>query len=138
MSEHLRRSAISSEAVTVPELNREAWQELAPAVANLNQLARAANRFLIVLQDAAPSSMASQIADLMNSTRSAVIVLREEVQQLRRALYGAAPLEAAAELVDDYRRAANLGRLTLDAERLKKLAEELRAVAAEITGEPAP
>lgn len=129
VSEHLRKSAISSEAVTVPELNRRAWQELAPAVANLNQLARAANRFLIVLRDASPSSTASQIVDLMNATRSTVIELRDDIQKVRRSLYGASPLEMAADLLDDYRRAASFGRLDVEAERLQVVADELRQIA---------
>ena len=135
MSEHLRRSAISSEAVKVPELNRQVWQQLAPAVANLNQLARAANRFILLMTQSGGSSP-SQFIELMSHTRGEVLELREEIQNVRRTLYGASPLEAAADLLQDYRRAANFGRSKVDPSHLAELARELRAVAQGLNEEP--
>lgn len=130
MSEHLRRSAISSEAVRVPEVNRTVWQQLAPAVANLNQLARATNRFLLLMKQSGSSP--SQFIELMNQARAEVVELRDEIQKVRRTLYGASPLEAAADLLDDYRRAANFGRLKVEAAHLDGLAKQLRTVAQEL------
>lgn len=134
MSEHLRRSAISSEAVTVPELNRNVWQQLAPAVSNLNQLARAANRFILLMKKSGASP--SQFVELMNRTCAHVLELREDIQKIRRTLYGASPLEAAADLLDDYRRAANFGRLKIETDRLDEIAQQLRTVARELNEEP--
>ena len=123
VSEHLRKSALSSEAVTVPELNRAAWQELARAVANLNQLARAANRF----RRARPEP--DDLADLLTTTREVVTDIRDAIEQVRRALYGAAPIEQAAKIVDNYRRASSLHDYALDRDELDELADGLRRFA---------
>lgn len=44
-SDHMRRLALGSRSqrITIPELNRQAYSELARAAANLNQIARSLN-----------------------------------------------------------------------------------------------
>jgi hypothetical protein len=128
MSDHLRRSAAGgAPGPRVPELNRDAWQKLAPVVANLNQLAHQANRFgLMVDERGLDEERRRSIVELMELVRDLVGRVGDRVHALRRHLYGAKPLELAADVLDDYARAAKLGRLGVDYERLLGAADELR------------
>lgn len=130
MSEHLRRSAVSSGARRVPELNRSAWQKLAPAISNLNQLAHQANRFAVIIRESGlkPNALRA-VVELMRSTKNVVRELRDDVQSLRRDLYGAAPLELAADVLEDWERAANLGRVPVGRDRLRAAIHEVRELA---------
>lgn len=68
--EWLRRAALGKLPRIVPEINREAWAELARTAANLNQYQRAVNQGQV---PAAPFDL---------------VELRAQVQQLRAAMIG--------------------------------------------------
>ena len=140
MSSHLRQSALSSGSTRVPPINETAWEQLAPVASNLNQLARRANRFRRHLEevDDINHDTRKALVGLMTSTRKTVREMTEAVQDLRRDLYGAAPLDLAADVLDDWRRAVNLGRIDVDGDRLAELVDELRELAAHLNSDGTP
>ena len=137
MSAHLRQSATSSVSTTVPSINKTVWLELAPVVANLNQLARRANRFRRHLEEAPDLKPDTRqaLVGLMKSTRRTVREIRDDVHTLRRDLYGIEPIRMAADTLDDWRRVAPLGRTDVDPDRLAEVADALRTLADDLHGE---
>ncbi|MDT7953054.1 MAG: mobilization protein [Acetobacteraceae bacterium] len=79
LAEYLRRAGLGRRARgrIVPELNREAWTELARALSNLNQLAHASN---------AGRTLGPELAPLIES-------VRDQVAALRLSLLGGRPEE---------------------------------------------
>lgn len=140
MSEHLRRSALDSTTTprSVPPLNRLAWQELAAPLNNLNQIARAFNRFgLHIRENGLTADGIRSIFELLEITRADVVALHEQIHALRRDLFGAAPLEAAAATLENFASASNTRRLPVSRERLQATADELRELGL-LLGEVAP
>lgn len=138
VSAHIRQAATDPDSARprVPKVNRETWTELAPVFGNLNQLTYQTHRFRQALHDRGVSeSWARRAVALFEEVAELVDELREDVQTLRRELSGAAPLELAAATLEDWRRAANTGRLEVDRERLARLAAELRTLSEELEGE---
>lgn len=76
--EYLRLAALKVPPRVVPEINREAWSDLARASGNLNQLARIANEQGKV------------------SGRDGLIEMRDNVEAVRRLLLGITPSEGEA------------------------------------------
>ena len=64
--------------VTIPEVNRTVWRELAPVGANLNQLTRSLNAVRRTLMSASPLSAAAaeQTLDLIKETADLVKIYR--------------------------------------------------------------
>ena len=140
MSEHLRQSAIGSTTTprSVPQLNRLAWQDLAAPLNNLNQIARAINRFGLHIRESGLSAEGIRsMFELMQVTRADVVALHEQIHALRRELFGSAPLEAAAATLEDFATASKARRLPVGGERLKAAADELRELG-RLLGEVAP
>jgi uncharacterized protein (DUF1778 family) len=139
VSDFARRAMLEanvSRRTRVPDVNRDAWRELAPALGNLNQLAWAANRFRNAISESGLELKSLRhITQLMRDVRSDVEHVRELVEKVRWMLAGAYPLEVAADALEDWARAARAGRLGQDSGALSELAERLRALSAELERE---
>lgn len=139
VSDFARRAMLEanvSRRTRVPDINRDAWRELAPALSNLNQLAKSANQFRQkISRSELELKSLRHITDLMREVREKVEGVRELVDKVRWMLAGAYPLEVAADALEDWARAARAGRLGQDSGALSELAEQLRALSSELEHE---
>jgi hypothetical protein len=129
VSEHIRQTATDGAAAKprVPPINEEVWEKLAPVGSNLNQIATRANKFRKRLADSRLSAeLVERAIEILSAVGETADELREQVALLRRELYGAAPLAMAADVLEDYRQAANTGQLDMDADKLGAVATYLR------------
>lgn len=135
ISAHIRQAAStgSDSRMRVPPINKDVWRDLAPLSSNLNQIARTANRIQKRIDDAhLPDDLlgkAENIAGVLREVLARADELAEQVAALRRDLLGAAPLELAADVLDDYRSATQLGTVDFDPDKLSRVASYLRELA---------
>jgi hypothetical protein len=134
MSAHLRKSAtgesVPSPTIRVPDTRLDAAAELAPLANNLNQLAHNSHIVRTILSDT--SMGVSDAESVFASAEDAADDARQEVEALRRDLVGNAPLETAADVLADYRQAANTGNIDADAEEIGKAEGLLRRLAGQL------
>lgn len=74
--EYLRAASLHLLPPTIPQLNRDAWQQLARASANLNQIAHAIN--FAQLQPGAEMPPLTEVAEAVGELRRALIGARFE------------------------------------------------------------
>jgi len=129
VSAHLRQSAIDGGGRRVPELNEDAWVELAPMANNLNQLSRAANTMRVAISESGfQIEGLRQAVDLMGEVRDLCGGIARRVETLRLALLGSSLLITTADALDAWRRASRLDHIEVDGEELGELAGRLRAL----------
>jgi len=134
MSAHLRRSAtgdnVPSPTIRVPDTRLNAAAEFAPVANNLNQIAHNSNIIRSILSDT--SMGVADAESVFVSARDAANKARQEVESLRRDLVGNAPLETAAEVLENYRQAAKTGQIDAEIEHLERIESELRRLAEQL------
>ena len=127
MSAHLRKSAtgeLPSPTIHVPDSRLDAAADLAPIANNLNQIARRANAIRrIVIENGFGGTDATSVYE---SAAGAAEKAYQEIQSLRRDLVGSEPLLTAADILERYERAENIGALEIDADKVGRTAEMLR------------